>query len=94
MLYCKKYKAAIKSGIDQKARQVFVLSGVALTIKLFTATGFNTPGPERSCFWFPDDRYRVSPPGIIGVITIFIIGYINSSHLSAYQRNIMLLRSG
>lgn len=79
--YFKKNRSAIKLNIPAKGRQILLLSATALTIKLVLQLGSTHPALSQLAFGFRPIVIAYLHLVLLGVITIFIIGYIISSQL-------------
>ncbi|MFI5130644.1 MAG: hypothetical protein ACHQFX_11660 [Chitinophagales bacterium] len=76
-----KNKATMKSHFTKKSRQVFLLSAIALTIKLLLQVGSTHPALSQLAFGFRPIVIGYLHLVLLGVITIFILGYIISMNL-------------
>ena len=76
-----KNKETIRSFIPKKGRQLLLLSGIALTIKLLLQLGSTHPALSQLAFGFRPIVIGYLHLVLLGVITIFILGYIISMNL-------------
>lgn len=84
--YFKKNEAIIKLNVPQKGRHLLLLSAVALTIKLLLQLGSTHPALSQLAFGFRPIVIGYLHLVLLGVITIFIIGYIISSQFLVVKR--------
>jgi hypothetical protein len=73
-----KEKAAINTGFPVKGRQLLLLSAIALTIKLLLQLGSTHPALSQLAFGFRPIVIGYLHLVLLGVVTIFILGYIIS----------------
>ena len=71
----------MKSHFTKKSRQVLLLSAIALTIKLLLQLGSTHPALSQLAFGFRPIVIGYLHLVLLGVITIFILGYIISMNL-------------
>ncbi len=71
-------KAALKTSLPKKGRQLLLLSAIALTIKLLLQLGSTHPALSQLAFGFRPIVIGYLHLVLLGVITIFILGYIIS----------------
>ena len=76
-----KNKSAIKQDLPKKGRQLLLLSAMALTIKLLLQLGSTHPALSQLAFGFRPIVIGYLHLVLLGVITIFILGYIISMDL-------------
>lgn len=76
-----KNKTAIRNVFHQKGRLLLILAGVALTIKLLLQLGSTHPALSQIAFGFRPIVIGYLHLVLLGVITIFILGYIISMDL-------------
>lgn len=81
-----KNKRSIKQGFPKKGRQLLLLSAIALTIKLLLQLGSTHPALSQLAFGFRPIVIGYLHLVLLGVITIFILGYIISMNLLAARR--------
>jgi hypothetical protein len=74
-------KANIKSHFTKKSRQVLLLSAIALTLKLLLQLSSTHPALSQLAFGFRPIVIGYLHLVLLGVITIFILGYIISMNL-------------
>jgi len=78
-----KNKAAIKQAFPKYGRQLLLLSAIALTIKLLLQVGSTHPSLSQLAFGFRPIVIGYLHLVLLGMITIFILGYIISNNLLA-----------
>ena len=78
-----KNKGDIKQNLPKKSRQLLLLSAIALTIKLLLQVGSTHPSLSQLAFGFRPIVIGYLHLVLLGVITIFILGYIISMNLLA-----------
>ena len=78
-----KNKLAIKKDLSKEGRQLLLLSAIALTIKLLLQLGSTHPALSQLAFGFRPIVIGYLHLVLLGVITIFILGYIFSMSLLA-----------
>ncbi len=76
-----KNKADLKSYFPAKGRALLILSAIALTIKFFLQLGSTHPSMSQLAFGFRPIVIGYLHLVLLGVITIFILGYIISQNL-------------
>jgi hypothetical protein len=84
-----KNKSAIKQGLPKKGRQLLLLSAIALTIKLLLQLGSTHPALSQLAFGFRPIVIGYLHLVLLGVITIFILGYIISMNLLTTRKYYM-----
>jgi hypothetical protein len=84
--FFKKNKTAIITIINRKGRQVFILAGIALTIKLLLQLGSTHPKLSDLAFGFRPIVIGYLHLVLLGVISIFIIGFLLSSELLTVKK--------
>ena len=82
-------KAAIKFVLNDKGRWLLLLAGMALTIKLLLQLGSTHPALSQLAFGFRPIVIGYLHLVLLGVITIFILGYIISMDLIARGKYFM-----
>ena len=76
-----KNKMIIKTGFPKTGRQLLLLSAIALTAKLLLQLGSTHPALSRLAFGFRPIVIGYLHLVLLGVITVFIIGYVISMQL-------------
>jgi hypothetical protein len=71
-----KDKSTLKTGLPKKGRQLLLLSAIAFTIKLLLQMGSTHPALSQLAFGFRPIVIGYLHLVLLGVITIFILGYI------------------
>ncbi len=82
-----KNKTAIKQVFPGKGRKLLLLAGIALTIKLLLQLGSTHPALSQLAFGFRPIVIGYLHLVLLGVITIFIFGYIISMNLLAVGKH-------
>jgi hypothetical protein len=82
-------KTTIKLVLNDKSRWLFLLAGIALTIKLLLQLGSTHPALSQLAFGFRPIVIGYLHLVLLGVITIFILGYIISIDLIARGKYFM-----
>lgn len=82
-----KNRAVIRSTIPKKARQLLLLSAIALTAKLLLQLGSTHPALSQLAFGFRPIVIGYLHLVLLGVISIFILGYIISMDLLRVRRS-------
>ena len=84
-----KNKKAIKQGLPKKSRQLFLLAAIALTIKLLLQLGSTHPAMSQLAFGFRPIVIAYLHLVLLGMITIFILGYLISMNKLATRKHYM-----
>ena len=77
----RKYSASLKTSLPRNGRILLLLSGVALTIKLLLQLGSTHPALSQLAFGFRPIVIGYLHLVLLGVISIFILGYSISMKL-------------
>lgn len=93
-----KNKSIIKQGLPKNGRQLLLLSAIALTIKLLLQLGSTHPALSQLAFGFRPIVIGYLHLVLLGVTTIFILGYIISMDLMVtgkyYMKGVWIFVSG
>ena len=84
-----KNKAVLKQAFPEKGRWLLLLSAIALTIKLLLQLGSTHPALSQLAFAFRPIVIGYLHLVLLGVITIFILGYIISMNLLSASKYLM-----
>ncbi len=84
-----KNKAAVKQAFPKNGRQLFLLSAIALSIKLSLQLGSTHPALSQLAFGFRPIVIGYLHLVLLGVITIFILGYIVSMNFLTIRKHFL-----
>ena len=91
--YILKHWSAIISPTERFSRFIFILAGIALTIKLILQTGSVVPSLSKLAFGFRPIVIGYLHLVLLGIITLFILGWLHQNQmLENHRRTRMGLR--